>query len=218
METPNTDPQAEQAAIEESVTLSREQAALAIGNLGLVRSIALKMCETNPYLDLDEAIGDGSYGLLRAASKFEPERGNAFTTYAYPTIRGAISQGLRLRYGEDGQKPSAFNPRDRSMESTISSESDLTLGDRLEATLADVRFTSPEGVITLVDVERAISSLPPREKDAIVSYMKGSTTMTEVGRDLGVSTARASQLFNQAAKRIRRWASLPTPAKNNSEE
>jgi RNA polymerase sigma factor for flagellar operon FliA len=45
-------------------------------------------------LELEDLVAYGQVGLAEAARDFDPERGNAFSTYAYYRIRGAIYDGL----------------------------------------------------------------------------------------------------------------------------
>ena len=61
-------------------------------NLRLVISIAKKYHRTG--LPLDELIGYGNEGLMRAVEKFEPERGNKFGTYATWWIKQGISRAI----------------------------------------------------------------------------------------------------------------------------
>jgi RNA polymerase sigma factor (sigma-70 family) len=67
--------------------------------LPLVRSVARRFarCGT-PF---DDLVQEGCIGLLMAARAFDPDRGNAFTTFAAPFIRGrilnALKRSLRLR-------------------------------------------------------------------------------------------------------------------------
>ena len=48
-----------------------------------------------PYMDLEDLISSGIFGLLDAFKKFEPSRGIKFETYATPRIRGAVLDAVR---------------------------------------------------------------------------------------------------------------------------
>lgn len=62
---------------------------------GLVRSLASQIHRNLPrHLELEDLIAYGQVGLAEAARDFDPARGNAFSTYAYYRIRGAIYDGL----------------------------------------------------------------------------------------------------------------------------
>ncbi len=59
-------------------------------NLRLVLSIAKKINVTSNLADIIELIDEGSLGLMEAIDKFEVERGNKFSTYAYWWVRQRI--------------------------------------------------------------------------------------------------------------------------------
>lgn len=48
-----------------------------------------------PFVQRDDLVGYGVFGLIDAIEKFDSERGIKFDTYAYTRIRGAILDGLR---------------------------------------------------------------------------------------------------------------------------
>ena len=78
-----------QQAIEEG-TLAQERILLA--NTRLVLSVAKRYTGRGiPLLDL---VQEGIIGLMRATKKFEPERGNRFSTYATWWIRQAITRSI----------------------------------------------------------------------------------------------------------------------------
>jgi RNA polymerase sigma factor FliA len=64
--------------------------------LPLVKQIAsLIIKKLRSGVELDDLIGDGVFGLMRAIDNFDLSRGFKFETYATPVIRGAVYNGLR---------------------------------------------------------------------------------------------------------------------------
>lgn len=69
---------------------------LILAHLGLVRHVLGKLAVHLPAgVDLENLESAGTLGLVEAANKFDPDRGNQFKTYAYIRIRGAILDELR---------------------------------------------------------------------------------------------------------------------------
>ena len=65
---------------------------LVAGNLRLVISIAKRYLHQG--MDLEDLVQEGNLGLLQAVRKFDPSRGNKFSTYATWWIRQAITRAL----------------------------------------------------------------------------------------------------------------------------
>ena len=63
----------------------------------LVRTLARRLHRVVGIADLDDLIGDGSIGLIRAVDRFDGARGSQLETYARRMIVGAMLNGLRRR-------------------------------------------------------------------------------------------------------------------------
>ncbi len=59
----------------------------------LLRSLAYKY--RSPLLAYEDAYQVAALGLLKALERFDPERGTAFITFAYPTITGELKKHYR---------------------------------------------------------------------------------------------------------------------------
>lgn len=69
---------------------------LILEHLWLVRHITGKItAQLPPETDIANLESAGVLGLVEAATKFNPERGVKFVSYAYPRVRGAILDELR---------------------------------------------------------------------------------------------------------------------------
>lgn len=60
-----------------------------------VRQIARRVLRVARAADIDDLVGDGSIGLIRAVDSFDPTRGTTLEVYARKLIVGAMLNGLR---------------------------------------------------------------------------------------------------------------------------
>ena len=73
-----------------------ERDRLILDHLALLQHIVGRMSLDVPgRIQRDDLFGWGMRGLIEAADSFEPARGLAFSTFAFPRIRGAILDELR---------------------------------------------------------------------------------------------------------------------------
>lgn len=61
-------------------------------HMGLVRAIAFRYRDRG--LPLDDLVQEGAIGLLGAVDRYDPDRGTAFSTYAFWRIRAAVTHAL----------------------------------------------------------------------------------------------------------------------------
>lgn len=72
-----------------------DREALIRSYLPLVRSIARRIQRMVAGSDLDDLIGDGCVGLIRAVDAFDPERGPEMRVYVSRVVAGTMLNGLR---------------------------------------------------------------------------------------------------------------------------
>lgn len=69
---------------------------IVLENLPLVKAIALRVHENLPvHVDMEDLVHAGVLGLFDAASKYDPEKQVAFSSYAKHRIKGAMLDSLR---------------------------------------------------------------------------------------------------------------------------
>lgn len=61
----------------------------------LVRKIARRICRLVPGSEIDDLVGDGCIGLIRAVDMFDATRGASIDRYAARVIVGAMLNGVR---------------------------------------------------------------------------------------------------------------------------
>jgi RNA polymerase sigma factor for flagellar operon FliA len=82
-------------AVATGAKLSRRDRVV-LEHLPLVKSIAIRVHENLPvHVDLDDLVHAGVLGLFDAATKYNPEKQVAFSSYAKHRIKGAILDSLR---------------------------------------------------------------------------------------------------------------------------
>jgi RNA polymerase sigma factor for flagellar operon FliA len=63
--------------------------------LPIVRAMAKRIHRLVPSVDVDDLVGDGSVGLIRAVDGFDPARGTTLEHYARRLILGKMLNGIR---------------------------------------------------------------------------------------------------------------------------
>ena len=85
----------EPSAAQQSAKLARRDRVV-LEHLPLVKAIAIRVHENLPvHVDVDDLVHAGILGLFDAASKYNPEKQVAFSSYAKHRIKGAILDSLR---------------------------------------------------------------------------------------------------------------------------
>jgi RNA polymerase sigma factor (sigma-70 family) len=156
-------------------------------------NLALAGRFTNRQHPFDELASEGQFTILRAISRFDPERGFRFSTYAMHAIRRRI-----LRF---------IGQRHRERQSVKSLGDELTPVDVRRWTLAYEKHV----IRTTEVIERLLAQLTSRERYVLRSRFGWGRefeprTLRDIAAELGVSRERVRQLEERALRKLRSLA------------
>jgi RNA polymerase primary sigma factor len=162
-------------------------------NLRLV--IAIVKNRARPGYDLSERVSDGNLALLLAVDRFDCARGNRFCTYATWAILNELA-----RYDRRSK-------RHRNRRSPLHEDS-LGVAD----TAGDEYGRDEEQDRRRATVACLLDRLDQRERRILASRhgLGGGPeqTLSQIGRDLGISKERVRQIESRAQAKLRKFARL----------
>jgi len=179
-------------------------------HLPLVRKLARRMALRAPASIMqDDLLSAGTYGLIDSVIRNRGDGGASFACYVRMRIRGAIYDELRANDWlprrarlKDRPEPESGPPRPVA----VIRFDDLPKGP--ESALATKEIDAdPLEALTRKRVRSrlhdALCGLPERDRLVVhLHYFKGMQ-IREIGKLLGVSEARVSQIHHRALSRIR---------------
>lgn len=188
--------------------LSQPDEQLIRDHIPLVKSIAKRFARRLPAsVAHDDLFGAGALGLIDSVVRRRGSDENAFACYTRIRIRGAIFDELRAhdwlpRRSRKEEEPRSGEP----MPIAVLHIEDLPAGDRKEPG-ENAEATSPLEALAskrIADLlRRELAELPERDRLVLhLHYFKGMR-LREIGRFLGVSEARISQIHHRALRQMR---------------
>lgn len=177
------------------------------GNMGLVKSIALRFRERG--VDFEDLVQIGTIGLIKAIRNFDTSVGTRFSTYAVPMIMGEIKKYLRddgiikvsrevKRTGVLLQRKREEFMREKCAEPTVSELAALC-GIGLEEAVAALEASSPP----------LSFSAPVGDGEATLENLVGNDNIGELAEKLSLRQAVSS--LNETDRKIivlRYWKGL----------
>lgn len=162
--------------------------------LSLVTTIAGRIAIGLPaYVDRDDLISSGFFGLLDAVERYDPVRGNKFETYAGVRIRGAILDYLRSK----DWLPVSLRQKIRKYEHVVS-ELEAKLGraatDREIADKLGITVNALSGLLNQLNVSTVI----PLEE-----YIRSETIQSNIiGPSETIELKEMQELLVKAIERL----------------
>jgi len=178
-------------------------------NLRFVVSIA------NQYkgkgLLMDDLVSEGNIGLMRAASRFDPNRGTRFVNFAVVYIRQQIEKAIAQQTDPPkgkGRRDSGDLPlKATSVDAPLGHRTNMSLLSVLvnqDAPIADERVHS-EAIEEAI--EFALGTLDERESRVVNAFFginQEHETMAEIAEDMDLKRERVRQLRDKAVRKLRK--------------
>ena len=169
---------------------------LVTDNLGYVITLARQY--KSDILSTADLISEGTIGMMKAAQKYDPQRGKPFVTFAAPYIRQAIEQAIsRLDTPTDVRSTDESLPR--------GSRNNYTLLNVLEDKDSPRADAASEQMLS-DDMLRGLGRLDERQQAVVSRYFgidRERQTMAEIGQELGLKRERVRQIRNQALRKLK---------------
>jgi RNA polymerase sigma factor (sigma-70 family) len=173
-----------------------------MANLRLVVSVAKDYWTPENQMDL---IQSGNSGLIEAVDRFDPERGNKFSTLAMHYIKKGIFQYFYKN--QDIRIPFHLreDPEFQKLRTVTSLQEPVAENLELMATLG-LEPHQERGTIggNIGDIVRDyLAILSPRELKVIRGYFYEEKSGSDMADEMGISRQRVSTLYLKALKKLR---------------
>lgn len=197
-------------------------------NTGLVKSVALRLSYVYGE-ETEDLIQIGYIGLMKAAERFEPERGLKFSTYAVPMIAGEIRSQLRDKgaikmsrsiksdiavvrraeaefAAETGRSPKLSELAQKTGLTPERVAQALQAADAVKSfedyEKADLAADEEERNVIKMDIAASLESLELKERQVMVLRYYKDLTQSKVAEILGISQVQVCRLEKKALKNM----------------
>lgn len=147
-----------------------------------------------PKLSWDEDyLQTARMGLWEACRCFDPDRGLKFSTLAYIVMRNKVIKQMRR-----DRVPQRYGATIISLDEklTIQAENGDT-GILMDAT----DFTENSDI--RIDIERMMSNVPPKERNAFIRITCGEITKRDAAKELGITFGELEKMLKRISETIR---------------
>jgi RNA polymerase sigma factor for flagellar operon FliA len=174
-----------------------------------VRQIARRVGRLARISDLDDLIGDGCVGLIRAFDTFDGKRGTSFEVYARRLIVGGMLNGIRRRDPVSERVRRTMRHADERRFALAQERGSLPAFAELERSDPSLRRARALANERDRALRQAIALLPERERRILALHYGGEQSLHAIGRTLRLSPQRVSQLHLHALARLRHTVARP---------
>jgi RNA polymerase sigma factor (sigma-70 family) len=175
-----------------------------LDNMGLVVWVAkmLRGSLVNHVYGFDDLISEGTFGLIKALDRFDPEPGFKFSAYGVPLIKGAMYKGARNANKQHwnahkrGEKVVTF-----SMFRTTEVEDEIINEMNDHGAAAAQSLASADAATVL---RRLRKSLTPKQYVVAELMIRDELNQADIARVLGLTRQAVSMTFGAVEDKARR--------------
>jgi len=175
-----------------------------LDNMGLVIWVAklLRTRLVNHVFGWDDLVSEGTFGLMKALDRFDPEPGYKFSAYGVPMIKGAMYRGARNANKQHwnaharGEKVITF-----SMHRTTELEDEIINEMNDHGRAAAESLGSAESATILRRLKKSLTS---RQYDVAELMIRDELNQAEIARVLGLSRQAVNWTFGAVEDKARR--------------
>jgi RNA polymerase sigma factor for flagellar operon FliA len=167
-------------------------------------------------LDSSDFVQNAELGMLEAITRYEPERGVDFRSFARARVRGAVFNGLRSMMRERGISNDDQRHAERlshlrggegdAFDTVVDAVIALGMGFLLDHA-ANEAFADTSTYVqrdqTHLRLKAAVSRLPERMQELVTAHYFDFVPFSDIADDMGISRSRVSQLHREALQRLR---------------
>lgn len=172
-------------------------------NLRFVVSIARQY--QGKGLSISDLISEGNIGLMKAARKFDGERGLRFVNYAVTFVRQQIEKALEKESSEQRVESNTLG-QSRSVDAPLGGRANMSLLSVLTDALSPLADERVYSSAVADAVEYALQQLNEREQKVITAYFginQDHLTLGEIAADMDLKRERVRQIRNRAIRRLK---------------
>lgn len=185
---------------------------LVICNLRFVTQVARSY--QGMGIAMEDLIGFGNLGLFEAVSRYNPDKGVKFISFAVWYVRAAIQQALN-----DYSRVVRIPSHRTQTESYSEQSTDVTIGDDENAESYADRYLAADDIPGLselkdlqFDLSRALQKLKSKPREAVCRFYgigyEYPQVMDQIAEEMQVTGERARQLVRQGEKDLRNLSGI----------
>lgn len=190
--------------------MNEQRNKLVTENMGLVVSTARKY--QGRGLELDDLVSEGTLGMIKAAEKYNPEKGG-FAAFVLPEIKKSIEAAIEQQAGLYRVPRKEMSPVEKkrsmplSVDAPLGGRENINLLSLLVNANAQESDTLAHNKSALELIVGMIDILNMREREVITCYYgirRERLTMAEIAAQMCIKRERARQIRKTAERKIRK--------------